>query len=74
MSKKSKVAITSGCITTFKCMIASIDMNNITNISDTVLTGIPLKALVEVMCVPKPARSFDSSRVSRQVAKLGYIF
>jgi hypothetical protein len=55
-------------------MIASIDMNNITNISDTVLTGIPLKALVEVMYVPKPARSFDSSRVSRQEAKLGYIF
>jgi hypothetical protein len=40
-------------------MIASIDMSNITIISDTVLTGIPLKALVDVMCFPNPARSFD---------------
>ena len=53
-------------------MIASIDISKITNISDTVLTGIPLNDLVDVMYVPNPARSFDSSRVSRQEAKVGY--
>jgi len=59
INKKRSVAITRGWITTFKCIIASMEMSKITIISDTVLTGIPLKALVDVMCFPNPARSFD---------------
>jgi hypothetical protein len=36
-----------------------MEINKITSISETVLTGIPLNALVDVMCVPNPPNTSD---------------
>ena len=54
-----KVAITSGCITALRWIIANIVISKITSTSETVLTGIPLNALVDVMYCPNPPNTSD---------------